>query len=269
MNPRTDIFVTTAQEALAPAIAHAQDIAIELGAPYVARGRCGLDKLFPQFPDAQTAFVVKRDALTLVHRDGIELFYHPSIAFLRLANLLRGQRDLLLDALQLREGERVLDATLGYAAEAILCAHALGKTAIVHGIEAVPELGILIREGLRTVETNTPLLNAAMRRVQLVHIGTHLEYLRRCETGSYDVVCFDPFFEQHLASSQAMEPLRQFGDRSPLTLEAVTEAQRVAKRLVCIKAARSQDNLDRFGAVRRVESRSGKVVYGLLEKASD
>ena len=167
-SPRADLFVTTALKPDAPLVARAQGFAAELGAPYLERRDNGLPKLFAAAaPGAERALVVQRDRLVLTDRSGHEFFYHPNMAFLRLGNLQRGQPDSLINAAGLREGDAVLDATLGYAAEAILCAYTVGESGTVHGIEAVPELGVVVREGLKTVTTDRAELNAAMRRVEV------------------------------------------------------------------------------------------------------
>lgn len=261
---RPDLFVTTAFKPSPEREAHARALAGELGAAYVPRRDWGLPHLFGGLPRAERALVVQAERLLLVSRGGDELFYHPNMAFLRLGNLLRGQKDLLLDAAELRPGERVLDATLGYAAEAVLCAHAVGETGEVHGIEAVPELGVVVREGLQTATTDNKTLNALMRRVRVVHLGDHFDYLRACPAGRYDVVCFDPFFDVLLEGSAPFAPLRRFGHHEPLGRAALDEAQRVARRRVLVKAAKWSESLNALGITERVESRSGKVVYGVL-----
>jgi hypothetical protein len=121
--PRTDLLVTTS---LTPAPAleeRARMFAAELSVPFVPRRDEGLPRLFAAHPDASRALLVQTHRLLLAARDGkAELFYHPNMAFLRLGNLLRGGRDLLIEAGRIGSGDRVLDATLGYASEAILCA---------------------------------------------------------------------------------------------------------------------------------------------------
>jgi hypothetical protein len=242
-------------------------LATELHAPLVPRDNQSLPRLFELYPQADRALIVQTERLLLVNRDGTELFYHPNMAFLRLGNLLLGQRDLLLEAANLRPGDSVLDTTLGYAAEAILCAHAVGPTGEVHGIEAVPELGVVVREGLQTVITDRDLLNQAMRRVHVVYLGPHLDYLRTCPDKRYDVICFDPFFDEVLeTSTHMMQPLRVFGETAPLLPEAVDEARRVARRRILVKAPRRSPLLAELGITERVESRSGKVVYGVLSQ---
>jgi hypothetical protein len=103
-----------------------------------------------------------------------------------------------------------------------------------------------------------------MRRVRVVHLGHHLDFLRGCAPGSYDAVCFDPFFGEVLAASETFAPLRRFGDHAPLLREALDEARRVARRRVVVKAVRWADTLDALGVTERVDSRGGKVTYGVL-----
>ena len=207
---------------------------------------------------------MQNDRLLLADRDGATFFYHPNMAYLRLGNLLRGGRDLLMTACGLRPGDSVLDATLGFASEAILCAHVVGEAGEVHGVEASAPLGVVVREGLRHLTTAHAAMNAAMRQVQVVHLGHHLDFLRACPDNRYDVVCFDPFFDEVLHDSRAFAPLRVFGDHARLLPEAVAEARRVARRRVVVKTIRTSPLLAEMGISERVESRSGKVVYGVV-----
>ena len=259
------LFVTTALRRTPELEAHAHAIASELGVPCVPRDDLGMSKLFETHPSAQKAIIVQADRLLLVQRTGEEIFFHPNMAFLRLGNLLRGGRDYLAESTQLKPGDSVLDATLGYAAEATICAHLVGDGGEVHGIEAVPELGLIVREGLQTVVTDRELLNAAMRRVKVVHLGHHLDFLRSCESDRYDVVCFDPFFGEMLEQSQAMVPLRVFGSQAPLLPEAIEEARRVARRRVVIKSDRLTELDTDLGITARYGSRGGKVGYSAID----
>ena len=262
---RSDLAVTTSLRPEPALWTHARALANELNCVVVPRENYGVPKLWQQHPQIERFLIVQTGRLLLLHRSGAELFYHPNMAFLRLGNLLRGFPDFLLEAADLHPGDSVLDATLGYAAEAILCAHAVGDTGEVHGIEAAPELGILVREGLQSVVTHTLLLNVAMRRVQVVHLGHHLDFLRACPDNRYDVVCFDPFFEEVLhLSERSMQPLRDFGNTSPLLPEAIHEALRVARRRVVVKSPRRAEELTALGITEFFGSRSGKTGYGIL-----
>lgn len=265
---RTDLIVTTPLKTRPYHVEAAKPIADELQALLVPRNRLSLPELFATYPDADRCLIVQNERLLLISRDGQEFFYHPNMAFLRLHNVLKGFRDLLIEATELEPGDSVLDATLGYAAEAILCAHVVGDEGEVHGVEAVPELAVLAREGLQNIVTENNTLNAAMRRVRVVHSGHHLDYLRACPTGRYDVVCFDPFFEVELQRSEQFAPIRVFGEQSKLLPEAVEEARRVARRVVTIKCDRHSRSLAEYGVTEYAESRHGKVKYGILRPHS-
>ena len=259
-----ELFVTTALKPSPALIERAQSFATELTAPLAARRNDGLPVLFARYPAASRTLIVQNDRLMLADREGATIFYHPNMAYLRLGNLLRGGRDLLIEACGLKPGDSVLDTTLGFASEAVLCAHIAGPTGEVHGIEAAKPLGIVVREGLQTLTTAHTAMNEAMRRVQVVHLGHHLEFLRACPDRRYDVVCFDPFFDEVLHDSRPFKPLRLFGDHARLVPEALAEARRVARRRVVVKTVRSSPMLAEMGIATRVESRAGKVVYGLL-----
>ncbi len=264
VSPRANLFVTTALKETPALVATAQAHAAELNAPFLPRNDQNFAKLLAARPAARRALIVQAERLLLADRDGHELFYHPNMAAPRLRTILSGGRDLLLEAAALAPGDSVLDCTLGYAAEAILCAHVVGDTGEVHGVEAVPELGLVVREGLQTVVTDQTLLTDALRRVCVVHLGHHLEYLRACPSNRYDVVCFDPFFGELLPNSENFSVLRAFGDHTRLAPEAVREARRVARRRVVIKSARKSSFLETLGVAEVFGSSHGKVVYGVL-----
>jgi 16S rRNA (guanine1516-N2)-methyltransferase len=264
MSCPSPLLITTASSSTPALRARAESIAAELLAPIVLRHHEPLSACFAQRPAATRAIVVQKDRLLLVHKDGMEFFYHPNLGCLRFSNYLRGQNDWLLAAAQIKEGDAVLDCTLGYAGEATLLATQTGDRGEVHGIEGVPELGLVAREGLKTVVTDNKRVNEAMRRIQVVHLGHHLDYLKQCPDRRYDVVYFDPFFDVDVDKPGTLDALRFFGDRRPLTLAAIKEAQRVARRFVLVKTGRWSHQLAEFGITETFGSVWGKVVYGRL-----
>lgn len=261
---RSDLFVTTSHKPDAALFARAQAFAAELGCGVEIRHAEGMGVVFARRPEATRAVVVQRERLLLVDKDGWEFFYHPNLGMMRLRNRLRGQYDYLLEAMALQEGDAVLDCTLGYAGEANLCSHVVGPSGEVHGIEGTQELGIVVREGLQNLVTENETMNAAMRRVQVVHLGHHLEYLRNCPDRRYDIVYFDPFFDRAVNAEEALVPLKVFGDHSPLTTEALLHAQRIARRKVVVKTARHSPVLEELGITELYAGRGASVVYGVL-----
>lgn len=261
---RTDLIVTTSHKPAAALRERAESFAALLGCELASRHAEGMPVVFRRYPDAQRALVVQSGRLLLVNRDGQEFFFHPNLGAMRLRNVLRGQPDYLIEALQLQPGDSLLDCTLGYAGEASLCAHVVGDSGEVHGIEGNRELGLVVQEGLQVFVTDKAALNEAMRRVRVVHLGHHLEFLRQCPDKRYDCVYFDPFFDVPVDQEETLVPLKAFGDHSPLTQEALTHALRIARRRVVVKTARWSEQLESFGITELVGGKSGRVVYGVL-----
>ncbi|MBC8134416.1 MAG: class I SAM-dependent methyltransferase [Fibrella sp.] len=243
---------------------HAARLAEELRCGVISRRGSGMPKLFELLPDAQRAVVVQTNRLLLVDRAGHSFFQHPNMGYLRFGHVSAGGQDTLIEATEAAPGDVILDCTLGYASEATLLAYVVGETGEVHGVEAVPELGVVVRAGLQTVTTGRPVLNEAMRRVRVVHLGPNIEYLRACPDQRYDVIYFDPFFESVLEESQPFAPIRLFGDHARLTPETITEAVRVARRRVVVKTTRWSETFADLGITERLESRNGKVAYGIV-----
>ena len=90
--------------------------------------------------------------------DGTEYVFHPNMTPVRAKKLWAGGRDLFAEATGLGPGDRLLDCTLGFAAEATLGALLVGEAGQVVGLESVPELAAVTREGLQTFPMPQPVL---------------------------------------------------------------------------------------------------------------
>ncbi|MFM7321102.1 MAG: class I SAM-dependent methyltransferase [Armatimonadota bacterium] len=258
--------VTTATDPAPERRAEAARLVSANGWRLEPRRNRSFDVLFAECPGIDRFVVCQKDRLLLVGVDGWQFFFHPNMAYLRLGNLLRGGRDLLVEAADLRPGDHVLDATLGFGSEAILCAYAVGDEGLVEAIDASPEIACVVADGLSRRVTAHAGLNAVMRRVRVAPARHHLDWLRGYGDKSVDVVCFDPFFETPLDAEEALSGLRNFGVHASLSREALDEACRVARRRVVVKGPRWSSTFDELGIRERVGSRSGKVVYGVLRR---
>ncbi len=263
---RPDLFITTASRETPALRETARTLAAELRCAVVPRHGGGIEPMFAAHPETSRAILVQTERLLLVHRSGEQFFAHPGMGYLRFRQVVDGGSDTLLGVSGATTGDTVLDCTLGFASEATLLSHAVGESGRVDGIEAVPELGVVVRAGLQTVQTKLPALNRAMRRVRVVHLGSHVDYLQHLPDNAYDIVYFDPFFETVLTQSESFAPLRVFGSHSRLSAETLADAVRVARRCVVVKTARTDDVLARLGITERVESKSGRVAYGVVRK---
>jgi predicted O-methyltransferase YrrM len=231
----------TTSERYAPELAErARRAATEVGVPYLERTpKRSLVSMLADTADA--LIVLEAGAVSLVDAQG-SLRFSPGLAHLRVKQLDAGvHEDMLLRIAEPREGERVLDCTLGLGADAQVAARLVGPSGALTALEKSTALYLLARHGL---ETLTPHPRACP--LQVVHADAG-EYLRALPTGAFDVVLFDPMFERQRKSSVAFETLRRHADYAPLTRETVAEAQRVARRVVVVKGSRYSSDFKKLG----------------------
>lgn len=261
---RSILAVTTSTNNSPALEERAQSIARELSAVYAPRQRGPISAVFDETL-AERIVVVEHDRLSLHDASGFEYRYHPNLALVRGLNFLRGQGDTFLRAADLSEGETVLDCTLGFGTEALLSALAVGQNGEVVGLESVPELALLTREGLQRFRLLQKPLEEAMRRVAVV-TADYRDYLPRAASNSVDLVYFDPFFGEPVSGSEhTILPLARFGNQSPLDARSLLEARRVARRIVMVKQSRNADLSAIAGAEGHIAgARRGHVAYLIL-----
>lgn len=216
---------------------------------------------------ATRALIVEENGLAVTHRDGTVFRWHPNMGFVRAFNLLRGQTDTFAVATQLKEGERVLDCTLGFAGEALIASLLVGESGEVVGLESSPELALLTAAGLQERILKQPELMRAGRRISVVN-ADYRKYLRSLKAKRFDAICFDPFFDERTeGSAMNIEPLRRFGDISPLDAGSVAAAIRLARRLVVVKHPLGQELPAELVGLRRkiVKAKRGLVRYSVFD----
>ncbi|MFZ5443488.1 MAG: class I SAM-dependent methyltransferase [Myxococcota bacterium] len=230
--------------------------AAEWGLPLLERPLKGsLAELLETRADA--LFVLGGDGWVLADAAG-SLSFSPGMSLLRIKRLAAGQADdVIVRLCELRPGDSVLDGTLGLAADAQVCAHVVGATGRVVGVEASRALALLAREGLR--RAGSP--------IEVVH-GSTLEVLRRQEAGSFDCVILDPMFELPRRASPAFETLRRFAVHEPLDAETLAEARRVARRWVVVKGGRYGKDFKRVGLAPVELTRGSPVMWARVPGGS-
>ena len=258
--PPLAFAITTIAKPQEPECETAHRIAAATSYPYVPRAHRSL---------AGIAAAAALDGLLVVERDNLALWvagqclrYHPNMAKLRLLALEQGQRDLLVDALQLKSGDRVLDCTCGLGADAIVAACTVGAAGRVRTLEASPLLALLVEHGMACYALDDPPdLAPAMRRVEVLN-ADYADYLRREADNAWDVVYFDPMFSETIIHARGLDLVRYLarpGGPAPADLR---EARRVARRRVVMKDCRPGRDLDRLGFAKVEEGR--RVCYGVL-----
>ncbi|ARF18763.1 hypothetical protein SporoP17a_01110 [Sporosarcina ureae] len=191
-------------------------------------------------------------------------FFHPNSATYRLKRILKGEIDPLVAAADLKLGDSFLDCTLGFGSDAIIAASTVGEKGTVEGVEADAIIAFLTKVGLHNFPIDFPLLQEAMKRVQVIHAEA-VDFLKTCETSSRDVVFLDPMFTTPIEESSNFEVLREIGMTDTVTEEWVAEALRVCRRRVVLKDHFQSPMFERFGFIQQIRPYT-KVHYGVLEK---
>lgn len=117
-----------------------------LAIPYLKRPRGVSLETLRKERNLVGLLVATRKGPQVETEEGI-LYYHPSMATLRVRALKEGKTDHLVEALALRPGSRVLDGTLGLASDAAVISYAVGSEGTVVGVEASPILYQMTRLG--------------------------------------------------------------------------------------------------------------------------
>ncbi|RKH65699.1 class I SAM-dependent methyltransferase [Corallococcus llansteffanensis] len=254
---RHALVVTTSDRVDASLAQHAREAAEAVGVPYVERHhKLPLKKLLTDTADALIVF--ESTAVSLVDAEG-SLRFSPGLAHLRVKQLDAGvPEDMLLRIAELREGERVLDCTLGLGADAQVAARLVGPSGRVVALEKSPALYLLVHHGLEGLPRHP-----ASCAVEVVHADA-AEHLRTLPDGAFDVVLFDPMFEKERKSSVAFETLRRHADYAPLTRDTVEEAQRVARRAVVLKGSRYSRDFKKLGITPEPARPNATVLWAKL-----
>ena len=249
--------------------ASARAAASELNLTIMPRNKRPFDEIYEQYNVNRVLVAYESGWQIRQKSPSINYSYHPNMAMVRLHNIAGGQRDLFAEATGLREGDQHLDCTAGFAAEATLAAHLVGSTGHVTALESDRVLAFVTREGLKTFQTNNKLLKKNLLEIQLLH-ADYSTFLNQCATNSFDVVYFDPFFDERLWGSQhSLDPLRAFGELAPLDAQAVVRAIGVARRRVVVKHPWKEPLPESLRSLSpaRIETRKGRLVYSVFESA--
>ncbi len=255
--PLTPLAVTTSDRRDRALVDRARAVADARGLPFLRRNHPQtLAELLQT--QARALLVFEADAICLIDAQGV-LRFSPGLAHLRIKQLDAGvEEDMLVRFGALREGEQVLDCTLGLAGDAQVAARLVGPRGRVVGLEKSLALSLLVEHGLKTLERHP---RACSVDVHSVDAG---DYLRAQPDGSFDAVLFDPMFGRERRASAAFETLRRYADYTPLTPSMVAEAQRVARRVVLIKGSRYSTDFKKLGLEPLPARRSATVLWARL-----
>ncbi|TJY44243.1 SAM-dependent methyltransferase [Cohnella pontilimi] len=256
------MIVTTAERPAAELVDKAVQLAGELGVRFVPRRQNTLRGLERKYGPGEGVLVVSAAGLRYVSEDGSPLFFHPSMALVRLKRLVKGGSDNMLSVSGAAKGDMILDCTAGLGSDAIVFSYAVGSEGQVTALEASPLLYTVVREGLREADTGLAEADAACRRIEL-KLADHYETLCAMPDRSMDIIYFDPMFERAVSASSSLRPLRSHARHESLTEEAVCEAVRVARKAVVLKNSSGSGEFERLG-FSPARLSSSTVAYGVI-----
>ncbi|MBD0380443.1 class I SAM-dependent methyltransferase [Paenibacillus sedimenti] len=255
------MLVTTSYSPSPELVDKASRLAADYGGRMVPRRRDSLQQIRKKFT-GDSLLLVTKEEIRYYEGDIPAHFFHPSMALVRIKRMLRGESDLLIDVSGAARGDVVVDCTAGLASDAIVFSFAVGAAGSVTALESEKVPAMLIREGLSVYESEIPELNEAMRRIAVRQIR-HTDYLQQLETKSVDIVYFDPMFRHPIEESSSISPLRQNANAEAVSLEAIAEARRVARKSIVLKEHRDSKEFDRLGFEHVLRSTT-KTTYGVI-----
>ncbi|NTW05900.1 MAG: class I SAM-dependent methyltransferase [Peptococcaceae bacterium] len=257
------IAVTTALRNDDKSVQRALKISSDLNLPFILRNGRSLDEIRRE-GCYQGLLVTGNNTLVFSYQGG-EFFYHPGLSKLRIKEILNGKKDKMIEAMDLKKGDSVLDCTLGLGSDALVAAFFSVHGSVI-GIESSSVLSYIVRKGMEFYQDDKDfhLINS-MRRIKVVN-ADHYSYLQKLPNNSVDIVYFDPMFRIPGKKSPSMQAFKPLSNQDPLSCETIKEAIRVAKKRVVIKESANSSEFTRLGVNKISGSKYSPIAYGILEK---
>ncbi|PZE21855.1 class I SAM-dependent methyltransferase [Paenibacillus xerothermodurans] len=227
----------------------------------VARRRQSLSRISERYDDT-SILLVSKERIEYYQEQQPVLFFHPSLAAIRVKRLLNGEPDTLIELSRLKCGDRVLDCTAGLGSDAIVYSFALGSKGEVVALESQAIPYLLLQHGLSAYHSDIPGMNEAMRRIQ-VQQADHYDFLRKQPDKAFDVIYFDPMFRKPIQESNSIGAIRGLADPRAVSEATIREAVRVARRTIVLKEHRDSKEFARLG-VTEVHRSTTKIAYGVI-----
>lgn len=255
------IAVTTTRESDEILNNKAKVISKDLNIPYIKRGNFSIRKTIIE-DGFDYLLVAEKDRIVIKSEDST-LFWHPSMAELKIKSIKQGDNVAIMEATQLEEGDSILDCTLGLAGDALIFSAIVGKSGFVIGTEINKYIAYLCKCGL---ENYTDINGESITNIKVIN-ESYEKYLSKQSDNSFDVVYFDPMFKEPNKKSTSINSFRDFAEHKGLTREIILEALRVCKKRVVIKERRGFNDLSNFGIDKYYGGKkNGAIIYGVIEK---
>lgn len=237
-------IITTSSKPSEGQIQKASQISIELNSRYVPRENLSLSQIFTKY-NPLYILVVESNRETIVFPDRTKFFYHPNLAQLRLNKIHKGEKDALIEAMGITKGDKILDCTLGLAADALVASYATGEDGSVIGLEQNKTIAFLVERGLKTYDFSDPIYKQAAKRIEVYNIN-YSKYLNNLAPDSFDTIYFDPMFTSTIKQSDGLNGIRKLASYQVLSKYILEKAVKCAKKRVVVKARKDEMEITEF-----------------------
>ena len=260
------MIVTTSGRYNQHTLQKAKNIAMRYELILIMRKKRSVKEIKERYMD--DVLVVGNDEISIMPLSGNDTVkYHPNFSMVRSKRLLNNENDALVDAAELKPGMSFLDCTMGLAADSVIASLTVGPSGRVTALEQSFILYLLAKEGLASYDTNIEMVNDAMRAIETVY-QNHTEYLEKLPDNSFDIVYFDPMFDEEITKSQSLRLITEVTHTETLSQKTIEEAKRVAAKKVVLKDHFRSSRFEQFGFMQQVRKTS-KVHYGVIKTDSE
>lgn len=254
------IAVTTTREGDESLNYKAKCISKDLNIEYIKRDNLSIKKTILK-DDFDYLLVVEKEKIVIKGEEST-LFWHPNMSELKIKSIRKGNKEPIIEATKLEEGNSILDCTLGLAGDSLVFSAVVGEKGSVVGTEVNKYIAYLSKCGLDNYNINGTGIN----NIDVVN-ESYKDYLLKQSDNSFDVVYFDPMFKEPNKKSTSINSFRDFADHKGLTKESLSEALRVCKKRVVIKERRDSNDFEKLGIKECYGGKkSGAIIYGVIEK---
>ena len=253
------IAVTTTREADESLNYKAKEISKDLNISYIKRDNLSIKKTILKY-GFDYLLVVERDKIVIKGEDST-LFWHPNMSELKIKSIRQGNKEAIIEATKLEEGNSILDCTLGLAGDSLVFSAIVGEKGYVVGTEVNKYIAYLSKCGLENYNDGKVINN-----IKVVN-ESYEDYILKLSDNSFDVVYFDPMFKEPNRKSASINSFRDFADHKGLTKDILMEALRVCKKRVVIKERQGSNDFGKLGIEKYYGGKkSGAIIYGVIEK---
>jgi 16S rRNA (guanine1516-N2)-methyltransferase len=238
----------------------AKRISAEIHINYIPRDNLSMEKI-KQLHNLSHLLVVREDKIIMDE----QYFFHPGMAIPRIKMLQKGETDPMVEAMDIGEGDSVLDCTLGMGNDSIVASFIVGSRGEITGLESSPIIYIVTKWGLATYSKGSKFSRVAMRNIKVINADYQV-YLDNLAENSIDVIYFDPMFDIPLLKSNGINGLRVFANYEKITQKIIKKAVRVARKRIVIKDRKYGHLLQDLSVHEIIAGKSSKVKYGVYIK---